>query len=179
MSDESSLLRALQIPVAAPPCLHLHFRPAHPATVPGESSFCSGPPTCPGSAVPAGSHLHGLCTVSEGGSREGGDLGGVGTGTLVSSDPQGLLGAAEKLDPAGGVCVCADQEGCVLLCCGSRSDSWRGMGCEFRGIWKVTSCVSLESISRAGRGRKGAGVKPLKSLTELTARCNKLLFLEY
>nr|XP_015843109.2 type III endosome membrane protein TEMP [Peromyscus maniculatus bairdii] len=66
VSDESSLLRALQIPVAAPPCLHLHFRPAHPATVPGESSFCSGPPTCPGSAVPAGSHLHGLCTVSEG-----------------------------------------------------------------------------------------------------------------
>lgn len=54
--------------------------------------------------------------MSEGGSREGGDLGGVGTGTLVSSDPQGLLCAAEKLDPAGGVCVCADQEGCVYCC---------------------------------------------------------------
>lgn len=68
---EASLLRALRILAAAPPSLHLHFCPAHPATVPGESSFCPGPPTCPGSAVPAGSHLHGLCTVSEGGSGEG------------------------------------------------------------------------------------------------------------
>lgn len=53
--------------------------------------------------------------MSEGGSGEGEDSGGVGAGTLVYSDPQGLLCAAEKLDPVEGVYVCLCRSGGVCI----------------------------------------------------------------
>lgn len=52
--------------------------------------------------------------MSEGGSGEGEDTGGVGAGTLVSSDPPGLLYVAKKLDPVGGVYVCCRSGGVCI-----------------------------------------------------------------
>lgn len=76
--------------------------------------------------------------------------------------------------------VCADLEGCVLLCCEWRSDSWRGMG---RQVWAVSSeafgkglCVyrwkEFTEQCREGRGQVSKRI-------ELTARCNRFLFFEY
>lgn len=99
----------------------------------------------------------------------------MGEGTQVSSDPQGLLCATEKLDQLR-VCMSVQiRKGvyyyCIVGCeVTLEGDGQPSVGCEFRGIWKVTLCISLERIYRAEQSRGRREQVYLNSL-----QCYKLL----